>query len=415
MFQGMKPFFNVQTLEQVMARASAIQALGGEQVALDQALGRTLAQPLLAPHDLPGFDRATMDGYAVLGRDTFGASESGPAYLKLVGEVRMGEAPAFELGPGQCAHIGTGGMLPAGADAVVMVEYTRQLEDDLVEVTRSVAPGGHRVGRADDAAEGQVLLPPGTALRVQDVGLLAALGVRRPLVIRRPRVGIISSGDEVVAIDRAPGPGQVRDVNTFTLAAQVEQAGGEAVPLGLLPDDEQTLSAAVGESMASCDLTLISGGSSVGTRDLTARVFTSFEQTELLVHGVSVAPGKPFIWVGAGAHQLLGLPGQVTSCVIAFYLLVEPIMERLLGREARPLPRFGLTRARLTRNLPAAPGRESYVRVRVRQEGGEWLAEPLLGKSGLLHTLTQAQGLVKVPLGHEGLDEGAEVTVRLFP
>jgi molybdopterin molybdotransferase len=413
----MKPFFNVQTLAQVMARAREVAPLESEAVSLARATGRTLAQPLCAPHDLPGFDRATMDGYAVMGRDTFGASESAPAYLKLAGDVRMGQAPDFSVEPGRCARIGTGGMLPAGADAVVMVEYTRQLEDDLIEVTRSVAPGGHVVGHADDAAEGQVLLPAGTSLRVQDVGLLAALGFTRPEVRRRPRVGIISSGDEVVAVERTPGPGQVRDVNSFTLAAQVEQAGGEAVPLGLLPDDEQALGDAVRESASRCDLTLLSGGSSVGTRDLTASVFTSLSGAELLVHGVSVAPGKPFIWVTTGRHQLLGLPGQVTSCVIAFYLFVEPIMERLLGRPAVPLARFGRLRATLTRNLPAAPGRESYVRVRVavREEDGRLLAEPLLGKSGLLHTLTRAQGLVRVPLGHEGLDQGAEVTVRLFP
>ncbi len=411
----MRPFFNVQTLDEVLARAEALSPLGEVRVALDEAGGRTLAADLLAPHDLPGFDRSTMDGYAVAARDTFGAGEASPAYLTLAGDVRMGEAPGFALEPGQCASIGTGGMLPCGADAVVMVEYTRTLEQDMVEVTKSVAPGGHVVGRADDAAEGQVLLGAGSALRPQDVGLLAALGVQTPAVVRRPRVGIISSGDEVVAVDQAPGPGQVRDVNSFTLGSLVRQAGGVPLALGLMPDDEASLGAAVERSLEECDVTLLSGGSSVGTRDLTVQVFTSFEDSELLVHGVSVAPGKPFIWVRAGEHQLLGLPGQVTSCVIAFHLFVEPIMERLLGRPARPFSRFPTTRATLSRNLPAAPGRESYVRVRLREEQGRRLAEPLLGKSGLLHTLTRAQGLLRVPLGHEGLDEGASVTVMLFP
>lgn len=411
----MKPFFNVQTLEQVLARAEGVAALDREDVSLDSAAGRTLASDLCAPHDLPGFDRSTMDGYAVFSRDTFGASESSPAYLELAGEVVMGQRPGFALGAGQCGRIGTGGMLPEGADAVVMVEYTRLVEEDMVEVTRSVAPGGHIVGRADDAEQGQVLLAAGTALRAQDVGLLAAMGVQRPEVVRRPRVGVISSGDEVIPVDRVPGPGQVRDVNTFTLAAQVTRAGGTCVPLGLLPDDEASLRAAVARSMEQCDLTLISGGSSVGTRDLTVQVFNSVAGAELLVHGVSVAPGKPFIWVQAGDHQLLGLPGQVTSCVIAFHLFVEPMMERLLGRPARPFSRFPRVSARLTRNLSASPGRESYVRVRLRQDGDEQLAEPLLGKSGLLHTLIRAQGLVRVPLGHEGLDEGAEISVMLFP
>ncbi len=412
----MKPFFNVQTLEQVLDRAGALSPLSSVPVALDAAGGRTLAADLRAPHDLPGFDRSTMDGYAVRARDTFGAGESSPAYIALAGEVVMGQAPDFSLAPGQCARIGTGGMLPDGADAVVMVEHTRLLEADMIEVARSVAPGGHVVGRADDAAKGQVLLAAGTTLRAQDVGLLAALGVDRPEVLRRPRVGVISSGDEVVPVDRAPGPGQVRDVNTSTLGQLVRQAGGVPVSLGLLPDDEAVLTEAVARSQREHDLTLISGGSSVGTRDLTVQVFTAFEDAELLVHGVSVAPGKPFIWVRAGAHQLLGLPGQVTSCVIAFYLFVEPMMERMLGRPAQTFARFPEARARLTRNLPAAPGRESYVRVRTHvDDTGCRRAEPLFGKSGLLHTLTRANGLVRVPLGHEGLDEGAEVTVLLFP
>ena len=415
MVSPMKPFFNVQTLEQVMERAGAVAPLASEEVTLEQARGRALAADLCAPHDLPGFDRSTMDGYAVISRDTYGAGESAPAYLELAGEVRMGEAPAFALAPGRCGAIGTGGMLPAGADAVVMVEHTRRLEQEMVEVTRSVAPGANVVGRADDARAGQVLLAAGTRLRVQDVGLLAALGVQRPGVRCQPRVGIISSGDEVIGVDRTPGPGQVRDVNTFTLGAQVAQAGGVAHTLGLLPDDAESLGAAVRRSMARNHLTLISGGSSVGTRDLTVAVFSSMEGAELLVHGVSVAPGKPFIWTRAGAHQLLGLPGQVTSCVLAFHLFVEPIMERLVGRAAVPFARFPRVRARLWRNLPSAPGRESYVRVRLVEQDGERMAEPLLGKSGLLHTLTRAHGLVRVPLGHEGLDQGADVSVMLFP
>ncbi len=411
----MKPFFEVQTLEQVLARAADIAPLPAEEVPLEQAAGRTLAHDLRAPHDLPGFDRATMDGYAVQARDSFGASEGAPGYLTLVGEVRMGETPDFDLGPSQCARIGTGGMLPGGADAVVMVEHTRQLEQDLVEVSRSVAPGGHVVGKADDAARGQTLLPAGSTLRAQDVGLLAALGVARPMLRRRPRVGIISSGDEVVPVEGDAAPGQVRDVNSHTLAAQVRGAGGHPEALGLVTDDEAALRAAVERSAERCDLTLISGGSSVGTRDLTARVFTAFSDSELLVHGVSVAPGKPFIWVRAGERQLLGLPGQVTSCVIAFHLFVEPMMERLLGRPAEPFVRFPRARARLTRNLPGAPGRASFVRVRLTGPEDQREAEPLLGKSGLLHTLTRAHGLVQVPLGHEGLDQGAEVTVLLFP
>jgi len=411
----MKPFFQVCDVSRVHELAAELAPLPPESVALDQALGRTLADPLVAPADLPGFTRATMDGFAVRSADTFGAGETSPGYLEVVGEVRMGFTPDFSILPGQAARIGTGGMLPAGADAVVMVEHTRLLDQTSLEVASSVAPGAHTLGPIDDAAQGQELLPAGQRLRPQDVGLLAALGYERARVIRRPRVGIVSTGDEVVPVSAAPEPGQVRDVNTYTLAAQVSAAGGEPVPLGLVPDDAAALKRAVARSLESCDLTLLSGGSSVGVRDLTSEVFLSFPGAELLAHGVAVSPGKPFLWVRSGGAQLLGLPGQVASCLVAFYLLAEPILERLHGRLALPFTRFGRLPATLARNLPSAPGREEYVRVAASPAEHGWRAEPLFGKSGLLTTLIQGQGLVRVPKDSEGLDAGDPVQVLLFP
>jgi len=412
----MKPFFKVQTVEQVHAIAESVPRLPAEEIGLSQALGRSLAHDFSAPHDLPGFDRATMDGFAVRGRDTFGAGESEPGYLTLAGEALMGQAPGFSLGQGQCARIATGGMLPQGADAVVMVEHTRSLADGMVEITRPAAPGTNVLGAADDAAQGQILLPAGQCLRPQDLGLLAGLGVSRLKVIRRPRVGVISTGDEVVPVESNPGPGQVRDVNTHTLAALVTQAGGEPHCLGLVLDREDLLAAKVAESMAANDLTLLSGGSSVGVRDFTAQVFLSFPEAHLLVHGVAMSPGKPFIWTRSQGRHLIGLPGQVASCLVAFHILVGPILERLLGREALPFTRFARLNAKLTRNLASAQGREDYARVRVSPNGeGAWLAEPVLGKSGLIRTLTQGHGLVRVPLEKEGLEQGSPVEVLLFP
>lgn len=411
----MKPFFNLKTLDQVHALLAGVGPLEAEETELAQAAGRTLAAPLAAPCDLPGFLRATMDGFAVRGRDTFGATESEPGYLELAGEVAMGRAPEFSLGRGQCARIGTGGMLPAGADAVVMVEHTRSAGAGSVEITRAVAPGGHTLGPTDDAAAGQEILPAGHLLRPQDVGLMAALGLERAMVVRRPRVGIVSTGDEVVPVASTPGPGQVRDVNTHTLAAQVSAAGGEPVLIGLVGDERSELSGAVERSLAGCDLTLLSGGSSMGARDLTAEVFMSFAGAELLVHGAAVSPGKPFIWVAAGGRHLLGLPGQVASCMIAFYLFAEPLMERLLGRDGKALTRFAPVPARLARNLPSAPGREEYVRVRLARREDGLVAEPLFGKSGLLCTLVEGHGLLRVGRDSEGLDAGTWVTVHLFP
>ena len=411
----MKPFFQVQTIEQVWRRMSDVACLASEAAPLEDATGRTLAEDFTAPSDLPGFARSTVDGYAVRARDTFGASETSPGYLSLGGEVVMGRVPDFVLATGHCARIGTGGMLPDGADAVVMVEHSREADGQSVEINRSVAPGAHVIGATDDAVAGQVLLPAGRPLRPQDVGLLAALGVQAPRVVRRPRAGILSTGDEVVPVQRAPGPGQVRDVNAHVLAAQVRAAGGEAIALGLCPDDPARLRAAVDRSLAEADVTLLSGGSSVGTRDLTAEIFLAVPGAELLVHGVSVAPGKPFIWVRAGRHHLLGMPGQVTSCLVAFHLFVEPLMERLLGRPATAFSRFGRLQAVLTRNVAAESGRELYQRVRVVKGPTGWMAEPVVGRSGLLRSLVQGHGLLRVPLGHEGLEEGDTVEVLLFP
>ncbi|MCF8041651.1 MAG: molybdopterin molybdotransferase MoeA [Desulfarculaceae bacterium] len=411
----MKAFFKVQDVATVHALAQELAPLHAEEVPLELALGRALARPLAAPSDLPGFTRATMDGYAVRAMDTFGAGEISPGYLDIVGEVRMGQAPAFSVGPGQCARIGTGGMLPAGSDAVVMVEHTRLLDDTNVEVAAAVAPGGNTLGPTDDAAQGQELLPQGQCLRPQDLGLLAALGQEMVSVSRRPRVGIVSTGDEVVPVSANPAPGQVRDVNTYTLAAQIARAGGEPLPLGLVADNAQALQEATARSLESCDLTLLSGGSSVGVRDFTSEVFLSFPGAELLVHGVAVSPGKPFLWVRTPSGHLLGLPGQVASCLVSFYLLVEPILERLQGRLALPFAHFARLPAVLTRNIPSAPGREEYLRVSLNQEGGQWLAQPLFGKSGLLTTMIQGQGLVRVPKDCEGLDAAEVVEVLLFP
>ena len=326
-----------------------------------------------------------------------------------------GKPPDFSLDAGQCAQIGTGGMLPPGADAVVMVEHTRSLDQATIEVTSSLAPGAHVLKKDDDAGRGQTLLPAGHRLRPQDVGLLAALGLRRVRVRQRPRVGIISTGDEVVPVEQIPAPGQVRDVNTHTLHTQIMASGGRPVALGLAPDDRERLIAQVADSLRENHLTLLSGGSSVGARDLTAEVFMTFEGARLLVHGVSVSPGKPFIWVQAGGRQLMGLPGQVASCLVSFYLFVEPVMERLLGRPARPFSRFGRIKALLSRPVPSAPGREEFVRARLVKDGDALLAEPVFGKSGLLSSLVQSQGLLTVPAESEGLYAGDEVEVLLFP
>ncbi|MDI6631579.1 MAG: molybdopterin molybdotransferase MoeA, partial [Thermoanaerobacteraceae bacterium] len=343
--------------------------------------------------------------FAVRAADTFGASEGLPAYLRVAGEVLMGRAPDGPLLPGEAWRIPTGGMLPEGADAVVMVEHTEEA-GDAVAVLRPVAPEENVVRRGDDVRAGQVVLQAGKRLRPHDIGLLAACGVTRVPVRRRPVVGIIGTGDEVVAAEAVPGPGQVRDVNTPALAAAVKAAGGDPRVFGLVPDELPVLREVLARAVAESELVLLSGGSSVGTRDLTLEAVSSLPGALVLFHGLAVKPGKPTVGAVADGKAVFGLPGHPVSALVVFEFLVRPLLEP--ERSTRPP-----VRVRLGRSLRSAPGREDYVRVALRIENGELVAEPVLGKSGLIATLARADGLVRLRLDAEGAAAGE--MVEYFP
>lgn len=411
----MKRFFKVKTVEEVLSLLAGFKPLEGEEVPLFQARGRVAAEAVAALENLPAFDRSAMDGYAVRARDTFGATETLPGLFTVVGEVVMGRAPGFTVGPGQAARIWTGGMLPRGADAVVMVEYAREVDETTVELSRAVAPGSHVIRAGEDVRAGEVLVAAGQRLRPQEVGLLAGLGFTRVRVVRRPRVAVISTGDEIVPVEAVPGPGQVRDINTYSLGAQVEASGAEPVYVGLVRDEPAELRAAAARGLAEAEVVVLSGGSSVGVRDFTVEVFGSFAGAEVLVHGVSVSPGKPTILARRGNQSLWGLPGHAVSAMITFDLFLRPLLARLSG-EAAPERLFGRSvKARLSRNVPSVHGREDYVRVWLEAEAeGDFTAHPLLGQSGLISTMVKADGLVRIGLNEEGLSQGAEVEVLLF-
>ena len=408
-------FFRLQTREEVLALYPRFAPVGVEEVDLAGALGRVLAGPVPAPEDVPAFPRASMDGYGVRAADTFGASVGAPQYLEIKGDVPMGVEPARPVGPGETLRVPTGAMLPPGADAVVMVEYTAEHPDGTLEVRRPVAPGENVLKPGEDVQQGEVLFPTGSLLRPQDLGLLAALGVTRLTVYRRPRVVILSSGDEIVAITQNPAPGQVRDSNAYLAAAQVAAWGGIPKLKGIVPDDFEALKTALSEALPAADLILISGGSSVGVRDLTLEAIKALSAAEVLVHGVAIRPGKPTILaaVGQPALPLLGLPGHPASAAVVMEVLGKPLLARLAGLEDGP-PWGGEVAALLSRNLAGASGREDYVRVRLRLEGETLWADPVLGPSGLLSPLVKSDGLVVIPLGVEGLLRGDAVTVRLF-
>ncbi len=405
----MKEFFNVETIEAVLAHASSLAPVDTETVSLAECLGRVLAEDIISDVDIPDFDRSTMDGFAVKASSTFGASEANPAYLTIKGQIPMGVKPDFAIGPGEAARIATGGMLPEGADGVIMIEHTDQLDATTIEAYRSVAPGQNIVEKGEDMRGGEAALVKNTRIRPQEAGLLAACGKTEMEVFQRPIVGILSTGDEVVPVNQVPGEGQIRDINTHSLSGQVLAAGGVPMVFGIIKDNRDDLEKKCRKALQLSDMVLISGGSSVGTRDFTVDVLNALPDTDILVHGISISPGKPTILAYSGDKPFWGLPGHAVSAMVVFAVVVKPFLDRLcgLGDSART---FGV-QAVLSRNLASAQGRVDYVRVRLFDQGGVTMAEPILGKSGLIRTMVKADGLIAIDMNTEGLDEGTTVEV----
>lgn len=376
------------------------------------ATGRVTAKGVKAPFSLPSFPRSTVDGYAVRAADTHGASETLPAYLILVGEIQMGTTPDFELGQGECAIIHTGGMVPVGADAVVMVEYTQVARANEIEILRAVSTGSSVLQPGEDVQAGDEVIPAGARLRPAEIGGLAAIGCTEVEVAVRPKVGIISSGDEVIPPGEAIKPGQVYDVNSHSLRSLIEQAGGEAISYGILPDDAQAFKATAEQAKNECDLVIFTAGSSVSVRDLTATTIESLGQPGVLVHGVSVRPGKPTILAVADGVPIIGLPGNPVSALVIARIFVVATIEKLLGVSvARPKATVA---ARLALNLASQAGREDWIGVKLTQSDDGYLAEPVFGKSNLIFTLAQADGLMKIPAAANGIAAGEIIQVELF-
>lgn len=384
-----------------------------ETVALDAALSRVLADDLVAGETLPSFARPTMDGYAVRAADTHGASEQSPAYLRLVDDVPTGVVARVAVGTRQAVRTHTGAMLPPGADAVVMVEDTN-LHRDEVEVLDAVAPGENVLTVGEDVRAGAVAIPAGRRLRAADLGGLAALGVMRVVVRARPRVAILSTGDEVVPAGAVPGPAQVRDVNATTVAAVVSDAGGVAVAHGIAPDDAAALEGALRAALEDADAVVLSAGSSVSVRDLTAQVVARLGPPGVLVHGIAIKPGKPTVLAICDGTPVVGLPGNPASALVVAWRIVRPLV-RLLGGEHVDADGLGderETSALLDVPLPSRPGREDFAACTLaRDADGALHATPVFGASNLIFTLIRADALIAVPLDRSGLAAGETVRV----
>jgi molybdopterin molybdotransferase len=386
------------------------------------SLGRVTAEDIRAPHPLPEFPRSSMDGYAVRAGDTPGASDAHPVSLSLIGEVMMGKAAGLVIKPGQCALIHTGGMLPEGADAVVRLEDTATAGAAGVKILRAVEVDGNVLRAGEDVTEGEIVIPAGRRIRPAEIGGLMALGITRLRVAARPRIGILSSGDEIVPPHRRPRPGQVRDINSHSLAALVSEAGGEPVLYGIIPDDPQVLRKAATHALAGCAMLLITAGSSVSARDATPRVIQSLGAPGILVHGINIRPGKPTVLAVCDGKPVVGLPGNPVSALVVARLFVAPVIGKMLGL---PLDKPGPSvRARLAADIPAQDDREAWIPVRLLRRSGQadlgagdeplYDADPVLFKSNFIFSLAAADGLLHIPAGATSLQAGKTVLVSLL-
>jgi len=389
-----------------------------EEVETAQALGRITFQSVVAPHPLPAFDRSTVDGYALRAVDTFGASESLPAFLVVIGEIPMGVEPKFSIQPGQAVIIHTGGMLPQGADAVVMLENTQSVGEQEIEVLRAVAVWDNVLRIGEDVVQGEIVIPDGVRLRPPEIGGLMALGNIYVKVARKPRVGILSSGDEVIPPDRQIRSGQVRDINSYTLSAMVEEFGGMPIRYGIAPDQKEILFEMTIQALQECDLIVITAGSSASSRDITSEVIDKLGPPGVLVHGVNVRPGKPTILAacspagGSRCKAVMGLPGNPVSALVIARLFLKPVIDALLGIQ-RPNIQL-VVQAELMVNLPSQAGREDWVPVHLIFNNGRYGAEPVFGKSNLIFTLVRAEGLICIPPEATGISAGETVDVFLL-
>jgi len=406
-------FFNVQPVTSALDILFQhwMPPLRTEKQDTRQAVGRVLAAAPLSPIDLPSFRRSTMDGYAVRAADTYGASQSLPAYLTCVGTVTMGAEATDDIQPGQAILIHTGGMLPTSADAVVMIERTQVFAENEIEVLSPAAPGENVVQIGEDVTLGEAILPAGHRLRPQDIGGLLAVGVLSVEVVKPPRVGILSSGDELIVPDEQPAPGQIRDINAYTLAGLVQEAGGEVILLGIARDEIEHFLMLAQAGFQNCDVLVITAGSSVSTRDLTCEVITSLGKPGILQHGLAVKPGKPTIMAVCDNKPVIGLPGNPVSAFLVARQIVLPLIKRLLNEAPHPAASL---RATLVSNVPSIAGREDMIPVRITEQNGSYSAEPVFGKSNLIYTLVKADGLVHIPLNQTGLKAGTIVEVTLF-
>jgi molybdopterin molybdotransferase len=409
-----KEFFKVQTPAEVYKKLECFKPLSFEKVNIEDSLHRVLYEDVISPINLPEFQRSTVDGFALKAKDTYGASEKNPVILRVAAEIPMGQVSDIEVNEGEAVKVATGGMVPKGADAVQMVEYTEWVDSYTLHVFKTISPLENVIQVGEDVKAGERVLHKGHWVRPQDVGLMAGIGKTDVFAFLRPRVGIISSGDEIVPIEVVPAPGEVRDINRYTIVSMIKEAGGIPIFLGIVKDRFNDLKEKIELGLRESDMVVVTGGSSVGTLDLTREALQVFPGTEILAHGISIRPGKPTLVADVNGKPFLGLPGHPVSAVVIFHFFGKPILKTLSGLSREVIWHQIKVKARAIRNIPSVPGREDYVRVKLEEKDGTFLAHPIFGKSGAISHLVQANGLIRIGINEEGLEQGEEAEVILI-
>lgn len=379
-----------------------------EKVSLFNSLGRITYSDIVSGENIPGFRRSSVDGYAIKAKDSAGASEAMPAVFELIDEVKMGQSIAVQLNfPGECVYVPTGGMVPGGADAIVMIEYSEKLDDKTILINHSAFPGENLVDEDEDIASGEVVIRKGTILRPYEIGVLSSLGAMEIEVCRKIKCGIVSTGDEIIDPSKTPAQGQVRDINSYLLSSLAEEAGTEPVIYGVFNDHFEELKAAITRASKECDMVLVSGGSSVGKKDQTYEAIESLEKAQILVHGIAVKPGKPTLIGKAEDKIIFGLPGHPLACAVVFKTIVESYINRLYSLDRIDYP----VECTFAVNYHKAKGREEFLPVSIDRKENKLVAIPVISKSGIISAFSKAYGYIRIDKNLEGIREGEKVSV----
>ena len=407
-----KKLISLDEARKKIREAFSAKPVGIEEVPMLKAVGRVLAEDVTSPIDVPPFRRSTVDGYAVRAEDTFNAEEENPAVLRLIGSVAVGEVSSLVVEKGNTLEIMTGAPLPSNADAVVMVENTTEKKGKIF-VYKPVAKGENMMEMGSDIARNKTVLKRRNVLSSRDLGVLAALGFTRVKVFKQPRVAVISTGSEIVGPGKPLSPGKIYDINTYTLTAAVSESGGEPVCFGVVQDDEELLKEMLRKAIDAADIVITSGGVSVGPKDIVPKILDDFGKPGLVVHGVTVKPGKPLAVAIIKNKPIFSLPGHPTSSLLMFHLLVRPMLFKMAGKNMKP---YITTKAVITDKLFSARGRRTFITVTLcRDNAGQWLASPVpTGQSGAITTLAKADGYVELKETQQFVEAGKEVKVFLF-